>query len=119
MTTLQLNNFVKTAASSKEELTLLALAPVIGAGIGGLGAGGYSVYKNLSGEKEETAKQLKRELKGMGIGALSTSSLAGIYLLGKYLGKKLESSSHGYSGFRGISNSDNPFRISNSDNPLL
>lgn len=119
MTTLQLNNLVKTASLSKEELTLLALAPVIGSGIGGLGAGGYSVYKNLSGEKEETAKQVKRALKGMGIGALSTSSLAGIYLLSKYLGKKLESSSHGHSEFRGISNSDNPFRISNSDNPLL
>lgn len=50
MTILQLN-FVKTAASSKEELTLLALAPVIGSAIGGLGAGGYSAYKILSGEK--------------------------------------------------------------------
>lgn len=55
----------------------------------------------------------------MGIGALSTSGLAGIYLLGKYLGKKLKSSSHGYSGFRGISNPDNPFLISNSNNPFL
>ena len=118
MTTLQLN-FVKTAALSKEELTLLALAPVIGSAIGGLGARGYSVYKTLSGQKEETAKQVKRALKGMGIGALSTSGLAGIYLLGKYLGKKLESSSHGYSGFRGISNPDNPFLISNSNNPFL
>lgn len=118
MTTLQLN-FVKTAALNEEELTLLALAPVVGSAIGGLGAGGYSVYKNLSGEKEETSKQLKRALKGMGIGALSTSSLAGIYLLGKYLGKKLKSSSNGHSGFRGISNSGNPFLISNSDNPLL
>lgn len=40
MTTLQLN-FVKTAASSKEELTLLALAPVIGSEIGSGIRGGY------------------------------------------------------------------------------
>lgn len=117
MTTLQLN-FVKTAAFSKEELTLMALAPVIGAGIGGLGTGGYSAYKTLSGEKEDAATQLKRALKGMGIGALGTSGLAGIYLLSKYLGEKLKDTNYGYSGFKGISNSDNPFLISNSHNPF-
>ena len=95
MTTLQLN-FVKTAAFSKDELTLMALAPVAGVAIGGLSSGGYSAYKTLSGEKEDTTTQLKRALKGMGLGALGTSGLAGIYFLSKYLGEKLKDTNFGH-----------------------
>lgn len=84
MTTLQLN-FVKTAAFSKDDLTLMALAPLVGAAAGGLGTSGYSLYNSLSGEKQDTAKEIKKILKGMGIGALGTSGLAGIYALSNLL----------------------------------
>ena len=87
MTTLQLN-FVKTAALSKDELTLMALAPLAGVAAGGLGTSGYSLYNFLSGEKQDTTNELRKILKGMGIGALGTSGLAGIYALSKLLGAK-------------------------------